>query len=144
MSGPDDHKDSSNTYLKYRPKTQRYQQSNDLQFPIITEIDETCEGQNVKLTDETVSEKNQRSQGRNRPLNSGVRLTDSGQLQALPSSADTKREVHRKDVKNYVDSAYEDGMDFVPAPTVTMVSEKKLVNPCKTESKEKDWVPMSY
>lgn len=58
MSGPDEHKDSNNAYLKYRPKTQRYQQSTDQQFPIITELDETYEGHHLKQTDESVSEQN--------------------------------------------------------------------------------------
>jgi len=136
MSGPDEHKDSNNAYLKYRPKTQRYQQSTDPQFPIITELDETYEGHLLKQTDETVSEQNPLSQGRSRQLNSAAHRGEASQRQVVPSSAESKQEDHHKEVKNYVDSIIDDGMDTAGPPA----TEKNLINALSDSDDDEDAV----
>ena len=66
----EDSNERGNQYYKYRPKTQRYYQSMDSQFPIISEQDETFEGQLLKPTEETVSERNYLSKVQSKDSNS--------------------------------------------------------------------------
>ena len=89
----------------------------DSQFPIISEQDETFEGQLLKPTEETVSERNYLSKVQSK--NSNLRLDG---IQCTPEShphedgnmypvSSQNINHHRMEVKNYVDSFIENGAE---------------------------------
>ena len=74
-------------------------------------MDEALEGHHLKQTDETVSERNQVALDRNRPRGSAIRQSDLNHYHGHQSSAESAHQDHHDEVKNYVDSVIEDGVD---------------------------------